>query len=64
MTRQETEQQIANDLNLCNLVEAIGNKSAKAKSAKQRKACMKQIAAWNKEDGLNLSDDEILADLL
>ena len=69
--RHANEQAIARDLNLCDLVDAVGAKKAKrqAKKAKrqakkQRKACLAQIKKWNKEDGLDgLSDDELLKEL-
>ena len=65
MPRHQDEQQIARDLELCDLVSAIGTKSARAKARKHRRSCMDQIRQWNKEDGLdNMTDDEILADLL
>ena len=61
--RQAEEKAIAADLDLCDLVAAIGDKKAKAQARKQRKACFAQIAEWNRQDGLHLSDDELLAAL-
>jgi len=64
MTRQAQEQAIAKDLELCDLIAAIGTRASKRKAAAHRKACMAQIKAWNVEDGLNLSDDELMAELM
>jgi hypothetical protein len=65
MTRQAQEQAIAKDLELCDMIMALGTKSAKAKARKHRKACFAQIKAWNVENGLDgLSDDELLKELL
>jgi len=64
MTRHQAEQAIARDLDAIALIEAFGDRKAKAKARKQRKACMAEIAAWNKADGLDqISDAELLADL-
>jgi len=63
MARQAQEQAIAKDLDLCDLIAAIGTSASKRKAAAHRKACMAQIKAWNAEDGLNLSHDELLAEL-
>ena len=64
MTRHDEEQAIGRDMVLIALIEAIGDRKAKAKARKQRKAISEQIAAWNKADGLDqISDDELLADL-
>jgi hypothetical protein len=64
MDRTAQEQAIAADLNLCDLISAIGSKSAKRKASAHRKACMAQIKAWNVADGINLSDDELMAELM
>ena len=65
MTRHDQEQAIGNDLELCDLAEAFGDRKAKAKARKHRKACMAQIAEWNRADGLDgQTDDELLAELL
>ena len=59
MTRDEQEQAIATDLNLCDLVEAIGSKKARAEAKKQRAICMRQIRDWNREDrpeGMSIDD--------
>jgi hypothetical protein len=59
------EQQIAADLNLCDLIAAIGNRSAKRKAAAHRKACFAAIKEMNKADGLDqLSHDELMAELM
>ena len=64
MNRQAKESAIAADLDLCDLVAAIGDKKAKAKARRHRKACMAQISEWNRQDGLaDLSDAELLAAL-
>lgn len=61
MTKDQIEQQIAKDLDLCGLVEALGSKANKRKASAQRKACYAQIKAWNDEDGsANISDEELL----
>ena len=65
MTRHEQEQAIAKDLDLCDLIDALGTKSAKRKAKAQRAACYAQIKAWNDEDGQPwASDDELLAELM
>ena len=59
-----TEQQIAADLNLIDLIEALGTPSAKRKARAHRKACFAAIAEMNRASGLDqLSDDELLAEL-
>jgi hypothetical protein len=64
MTRHEQEQAIGKDLELCNLIEAIGLPSDKRKARKHRAACMAQIRAWNAEDGLQEVDlDELMREL-
>ena len=65
MTRQEQEQAIGRDLELCDLIDALGDRKAKAKARKHRKAITAQIKTWNKEDGLDkMTTDELLAELL
>ena len=65
MSRRQEENKIASDLELCDLMLAIGDKKAKRAARRHRKICMAQIRAWNKEDGLDaMSDDEILLELL
>jgi len=60
-----TEQQIAADLNLCDLISAIGNRASKRKATIHRKACFAAIREMNKDDGLDqLSDDELMAELM
>jgi len=59
------EQQIAADLDLCDMIAAFGNANAKRKARAHRKACFAAIKEMNKADGLSeLTDDEILAELL
>jgi hypothetical protein len=59
------EQQIAADLDLCDMIAVFGNASAKRKARAHRKACFAAIAEINKADGFgNLSDDELLAELI
>ncbi len=61
MTRYEQEQAIGQDLALCDLIEAIGSKSAKRKAKAQRAACLAQVRAWNKADGLDaMTADELM----
>lgn len=64
MTRQDQEQAIARDLELCDMIAAFGDRSSKRKANAHRKVCMAQIKAWNAEDGIDLSDAELLAELL
>lgn len=65
MTRHEQEQAIAKDLDLCDLIDALGTKSAKRKAKAQRAACYVQIKAWNDEDGPPwASDAELMAELM
>jgi hypothetical protein len=60
-----TEQQIAADLDLCDMIEVFGNRTAKRKARAHRKACFAAIAEMNRVDGFGeLSDDELLAELL
>jgi hypothetical protein len=61
MNRQE-ERAIANDLNLCDLVLAVGGKKAKRKAKAHRRACFAQIQSWNK-GAPSMTDAEILAAL-
>ena len=64
MNRKIEEQAIARDLELCDIIAALGSRSAKAKARKHRKACMAQIKAWNKADGLDqISTEELMAEL-
>ena len=52
------------DLELIDLVEAIGGKKAKAAASRQRRAIFAELANMNKRDGLDaMTDDEILAEL-
>ena len=62
--RAKLEQAIAHDLTACELGMALTRGATRRKYAAHRKACMAQIAAWNREDGTdNMSDDELLAAL-
>lgn len=55
---------IAADLDLCDLVDAFGSRSAKAKARKQRRVIFAAIRAQNVADGIaDMSDDELLAEL-
>ena len=64
MTRQEQEQAIAKDLELCDLIVALGAPANKRKARKHRKACLAQIQAWNVEDGIADMDlDELMKEL-
>lgn len=59
-----TEQQMANDLDLIDATEVLGTKSAVRKARKQRKVIFAHLKAMNAADGLDtLSDDELLAQL-
>jgi hypothetical protein len=58
------EQQIGADLAKIDLINAIGNKSAKRIARQHRAACFEEIKRMNQEDGLDkLTDDELLAEL-
>lgn len=60
----EIEQQIGRDLELIDLVHAIGRPSAKRKATIQRKKIMAYIHAENEKEGLtDISDDELLREL-
>lgn len=60
-----TEQQIAADLNACDLGLALTKGKTRRVYAQHRKACFKAIADMNKADGMDgMSDDDILAELL
>jgi len=63
MNRATTEQQIAKDLELCDLIEAIGSKSNKRKARTHRKACFDAVKQMNAEDGLDMTDDELFEEL-
>jgi hypothetical protein len=59
------EAQIAADLNLIDMIQVFGNRSAKRKAAAHRKACYAAIKQMNEESGFaQLSDDDLLAELL
>ena len=59
------EQQIAADLNTCDLGLMLTKGKVRRAYAKHRKACFAEIAAMNKADGLDgMSDDELLAALM
>jgi hypothetical protein len=60
-----TEQQIAADLNLCDMISVFGNASAKRKARAHRKVCFAAIKEMNRAAGLaQLTDDELMAELL
>jgi hypothetical protein len=60
-----TERQIAADLDLIDLVFAIGSKSAKRKALAHRKACFAEIKKMNDAENLGeMSNEELLAQLL
>ena len=55
---------IATDLEICDMVQALGERKAKRKALAHRKACFDAIADANRADGLdNISDDDLLAEL-
>ena len=55
---------IAADLEICDMVQALGDRKSKRKATAHRKACFAAIAEANRADGLdNISDDELLAEL-
>jgi hypothetical protein len=59
-----TEQKIAHDLDLCDLIAAIGTPAAKRQMTKHRKVIMAALHAENVADGFDaLTDDELLAAL-
>lgn len=63
--RHQDEQAIAKDLELCDLVAAIGSKAAKRQAKAQRKACFAQVRQWNTDDGVQgMTDEQLLAELL
>jgi len=65
MSRSKQEQAIAHDLALCDLGLTLTTGKLRKRYAAQRKACMDQIKAWNKEDGYSdMSIDDILAELV
>ena len=60
----EQELQIGKDLDLCDLMLAIGSKTSKRKAAKQRKICFDAIAQSLVGSSIEfMTDDEILAEL-
>ena len=60
-----TEQQIAADLKLCDMIQVLGTRSAQRKARAHRKACFAAIAEMNRASGLDqLSDDELMAELM
>jgi hypothetical protein len=62
--RAAQEQALFADLDLCDLGMALTKGAARRKFVKHKKACLAQLARWNKEDGLEeLTLDEILAEL-
>ncbi|MFN0042235.1 MAG: hypothetical protein ACKVSF_03355 [Alphaproteobacteria bacterium] len=65
MTRQETEQSIARDLEMCDLGEALTKGKLRLKYRRHRLACMAEIKRMNSEDGLDrMTDDEILSAIM
>lgn len=59
-----TEQAIAADLDLCDMILAFGTPAAKRKARAHRKACFAEIARMNAEAGTDqMTDDELLAAL-
>ncbi len=64
MTRDETFEAIAADLDLCDIGMALTKGAARRKFVKHRKACIAEIARLNKEDGLaDMTIDEIMKDM-
>ena len=62
--RHKMEQAIARDLEICDIGLAMTKGKTRRKYAEHRKACMAQIAAWNRADGLDaISADDLLAEL-
>ena len=58
------EQQIAADLNACDLGLALTKGKTRRIYAEHRKACFAAIKEMNKADGLDgMTDDELLAEL-
>jgi streptomycin 6-kinase len=67
MSRYIAEQAIAHDLDRYDVIMAVMSpRSADyRRAARHRKACMAQVAAWNREDGsADMTDDELLAELV
>jgi len=55
---------IAGDLELCDLMEAVGDTKAKRRATAHRKACMDRLHEMNVEDGISeMSIEEIMAEL-
>lgn len=64
MTEHDKLKQIAIDLEICAIGEAIAEGKNKKKYKEHRAACMAYIKELNERDGLNkLSDDELLKEL-
>lgn len=61
---RDTERKIARDLDLCDLVSAIGAPRARAKAEKQKSMIFRTIRAQNEADSLSdLTADQILREL-
>lgn len=62
--RTKIEQAIAHDLTACEIGIAVTKGRLRKRYTAHRKACVAQIAEWNREDGIDaMSDDELLAEL-
>ena len=57
------EDKIAKDLELCDLIQAIGSKASKRKAASQRKAIFRYLNETTPPEIKAMSDDELLAAL-
>lgn len=64
MSRTKLEQALAHDLTACEIGMALTKGKLRKRYAAHRKACMAQIAEWNRQDGTDsMTDDELLAAL-
>jgi hypothetical protein len=64
MTRHETEQAIATDLAAIDTALFFAKGAQRRPLLAHKKACLAQIKAWNREDGLaEMTVDELLAEL-
>ncbi len=57
------EQQIARDLDLCDLIEVAGSAGAKRKARKQRKAIFQHLRDTTPPEIAAMTDDELFAAL-
>jgi len=64
MTRHETEQAIAKDLEAIDVALYFAKGAARKPLLAHKRHCMAQIKAWNREDEIdNMTVDELLEEL-